>query len=450
VIAKLPLSTHAPEQTLACDAHSSIPAGRYFGEVRALAPQLADAGYAINLCTDRYAFMVGLGAALVAGVPTLMPSATAPEALAELAASYPHLVGLHDGPARPAALPPQVTALHVPDGPDQASAWADDAPLIDDGQLAAIVFTSGSQGAPTAHHKHWGKLCCNGAAESDRLDAAGMTLVPTVPAQHMYGFESSVLLTLQGGASCWRGKPFYPADVAAALVAAPRPRMLVTTPFHLGVMLDADIAMPPCDALLCSTAPLPLALAERAEAAFGAPLHEIYGCTESGQLASRRTCAQADWQLLPSGVALQYDAAGVWAHGGHVEGRVLLSDVLEPVSDGRFRLVGRHADMVNIAGKRASIAHLTAQLLAIDGVQDGCFVPQESSAKDVNGAHITRLAAVCVAPTLSTHQVLAGLRARIDPAFLPRPLRLVQAIPRNTTGKLTRSDLLALLRAETK
>jgi acyl-coenzyme A synthetase/AMP-(fatty) acid ligase len=438
----LPLSTHAPAHTLAHDARGPIPAGRYFAEVLALAPQLAGAGHAVNLCADRYAFMVGFGAALVAGVPTLMPSTTAPAALADLAKRYPGLAALHDAPAQPEALPPQVAALQVPDRFGQALAWAD-APLIAPDQLAAIVFTSGSQGEPTPHPKHWGKLCRNGAAESERLGAAGMSLVATVPAQHMYGFESSVLLALQGGASCWRGKPFYPADVTAALAAVPGPRMLVTTPFHLGAVLDAGVALPPCDALLCATAPLPAALAERAEAAFNAPLREIYGCTETGQIASRRTRTETDWQLLP-GVVLTHQAGQAWAHGGHVEQRVLLSDLIEPAPDGRFRLLGRHADMVNIAGKRTSIGYLNAQLLAIDGVRDGCFVQPADTPGD---AHITRLAALCVAPALSAPQVLAQLRARIDPVFLPRPLRLVAAMPRNATGKLARSDLLALLRA---
>jgi acyl-coenzyme A synthetase/AMP-(fatty) acid ligase len=438
---KLPLSTHAPTDTLAHGVCGPVPTGRYFAEVLALAPQLAHAHYIINLCVDRYAFMVGLGAALVADVPTLMPSDTAPAALAGLARRYHGLVCLHDEPQPVAVLPPQVAALRVPDS-DPALPWAD-APLIASEQLAAIVFTSGSEGEPSAHRKHWGKLCLNGAAESARLGAAGMTLIATVPAQHMYGFESSVLLTLQGGASCWRGKPFYPADVTAALAAAPGPRMLVTTPFHLGAVLDAGLPLPPCQALLCSTAPLPLALAERAQAAFDAPLHEIYGCTESGQIASRRPCTETDWHLLP-GVSMAHDADGAWVYGGYIEGRVRLSDVIEPQPQGRFRLAGRHADMVNIAGKRTSIAYLNAQLLSIAGVQDGCFVQQEAQ----DGTRIERLAALCVAPSLDARQVLSELHARIDPVFLPRPLVRVDAMPRTASGKLTRSDILALLRAQ--
>jgi acyl-coenzyme A synthetase/AMP-(fatty) acid ligase len=442
MIDAFPLSTHAPSQPL---AHGPVPAGRYFAEALALAPRLAGAGHVVNLCTDRYAFMVGLGAALVAGVPTLMPSTTAPAILAALAARHTGLMALHDEPRRPTALPPRMVAVRVPDT-DPALPWAE-APLIAADQLAAIVFTSGSEGEPTPHLKHWGKLCLNGAAESARLGTAGMTLVATVPAQHMYGFESSVLLTLQGGARCWRGKPFYPADVTAALAASPHPRMLVTTPFHLGAVLDAGLPLPPCEALLCATAPLSPALAKRAEAAFGAPLFEIYGCTESGQIASRRTCDGPDWEPLP-GVRMTHETDGAWVHGGHVEGRVRLSDVIEPRPEDRFRLVGRHADMVNIAGKRASIAHLTAQLLALEGVRDGCFVQGEIG----DGARIERLAALCVAPSLDAASVLAQLRERVDPVFLPRPLRMVDALPRNATGKLVRSDVLALLgaRAEAK
>jgi acyl-coenzyme A synthetase/AMP-(fatty) acid ligase len=34
----------------------------------------------------------------------------------------------------------------------------------------------------------------------------------------------------------------------------------------------------------------------------------------------------------------------------------------------------------------------------------------------------------------------------VDPAFLPRPLLLVDALPRNEVGKLPRERVLALLR----
>ena len=126
------------------------------------------------------------------------------------------------------------------------------------------------------------------AAALDRADLRGVTLVATVPPQHMYGFESSVLLALHGGATLDAARPFFPADVAAALARTRAPRLLVTTPFHLKTVLDADLALPPLALVLCATAPLSPQLAARAEERFGAPLLEIYGCTEAGQVATRR------------------------------------------------------------------------------------------------------------------------------------------------------------------
>jgi acyl-coenzyme A synthetase/AMP-(fatty) acid ligase len=57
-----------------------------------------------------------------------------------------------------------------------------------------------------------------------------------------------------------------------------------------------------------------------------------------------------------------------------------------------------------------------------------------------------------VAPGKSVRAIRAALRRHIDPAFLPRPLHLVAALPRNENGKLTRQaldELLAGLEAET-
>jgi acyl-coenzyme A synthetase/AMP-(fatty) acid ligase len=99
--------------------------------------------------------------------------------------------------------------------------------------------------------------------------------------------------------------------------------------------------------------------------------------------------------------------------------------------------------MVNIAGKRSSLAHLEAQLRAIDGVADGVFyMPEENAAGGV-----TRLAAFVVAPGLARETLLAELRRRIDAAFLPRPLVLLERLPRAPSGKLPRAALRELARA---
>jgi acyl-coenzyme A synthetase/AMP-(fatty) acid ligase len=294
------------------------------------------------------------------------------------------------------------------------------------------------------HAKSWGKLVRCVQAEISRLpvaDLTGCAILGTVPAQHMYGFESTVMLPLQCGAALCAERPFFPADIAAALHAAPAPRVLVSTPVHLRALLAAGQVLPPLELIVSATAMLPAGLAREVESRYHAPLLEIYGSTETGEMASRRTALEQQWRLFPD-VQLSTDAQHCWAHGGHIEQRTALADVLEPVAENCFLLHGRTADLVNIAGKRSSLAHLNHQLQAIPGVQDAAYFVRE----DVQGslADVTRLGALVVAPKLDAASILQALRQRIDPVFLPRPLLLVEQLPRNATGKLAQHTLRAL------
>jgi acyl-coenzyme A synthetase/AMP-(fatty) acid ligase len=55
--------------------------------------------------------------------------------------------------------------------------------------------------------------------------------------------------------------------------------------------------------------------------------------------------------------------------------------------------------------------------------------------------------AFVVAPTLTPALIIAELRKRIDAAFLPRPVVMLERLPRQLTGKLPREQLKALARA---
>jgi acyl-coenzyme A synthetase/AMP-(fatty) acid ligase len=214
---------------------------------------------------------------------------------------------------------------------------------------------------------------------------------------------------------------------------------MFTTPFHLRAWLESgDIAR--IETLVSATAPLSVGLAREAEQRAGAALFEIYGCTEAGQVATRRTSQTPEWQAF-EGVRLWNEGAQAMVSGGHVEQPTPLMDVIEVLGDGsRFLLHGRTADLVNIAGKRNSIGYLDHQLTAIPGVQDGAFFLPDEGEPD----GVTRLMAFAVAPALSAAQILAALRERIDPAFMPRPLVLVERLPRALSGKLPRDQLRAL------
>jgi len=130
------------------------------------------------------------------------------------------------------------------------------------------------------------------------------------------------------------------------------------------------------------------------------------------------------------------------ARGGHIGDQpVMLGDRLECETPEQFQLVGRSHDMLNIAGKRTSLAHLNHQLLAIAGVHDGAFFMPDDPAH----SGVVRLVAFVVAPALDNAQITTELRRRIDEAFIPRRIMRLDALPRTATGKLPREALAALL-----
>jgi acyl-coenzyme A synthetase/AMP-(fatty) acid ligase len=440
-----PLVAHATD---ALDAVFAWRHGRpisvagFLADVAAVSAALPATDHALNACSDRYLFAVSLAACAQRGILTLLPPARTPGVIAHLREAAPDLVLLidRDDDTEPSGgLPVHPIELGAPARPAAAI------PTLPGSQLIARMYSSGSTGVPQPQPKLWASLVRDAAAQVERLEgvvAPGLALLGTVPPQHAYGFESTVLIAFAGGAALTASRPFFPADIAAELDALPRPRGLVTTPFHLRTVLDAGLALPPVDLLLCATAPLTPALASAAEAAFRAPLVEIYGATETGQLATRRTTREQCWTPYAGVQVTQHDGRG-WAEGGHVLTPTPLADLIEPTGDGSFVLLGRQADMVNIAGKRSSLAYLTQVLLRVPGVVDGAFfVPEESGDADV-----TRLAAAVVAPGQTPGALMAALREHLDPVFLPRPLLMVPALPRTDTSKLPVAGLRALLRA---
>jgi acyl-coenzyme A synthetase/AMP-(fatty) acid ligase len=429
-------------------AHRSgraVCAAEFLADAERLAQSLPPGRHVLNACADRYCFAVGLAASLITGRVSLLPSTHTPEVIRHLTQFAPDAFCLTDDDTCTIELP-RLHYAHAmaPSASEARPSGTFRVPSIPDDQLAAIVFTSGSTGTPLPYRKTWGRLAACVRAEAHELgivDGRSFTLIGTVPPQHMYGFESTVLVALQSANSFTAERPFYPADIAATVAAAPRPRVLVTTPVHLRTLLAAGLEWPALDLLVSATAPLSRELACVAETHAAAPLLEIYGSTETGQIAIRRTVASEAFRLLP-GVKLRADNGQTYAHGGHIEQMTPLCDVIELSGQREFTLHGRTADLVNVAGKRSSFGYLNAQLNAIPGVLDGAFFLRDGDHGGATG--IARLAAAVVAPNLSAASLLESLRQRIDPVFLPRPLLLVNRLPRNATGKLPHQALEAL------
>jgi 4-coumarate--CoA ligase (photoactive yellow protein activation family) len=437
----LPLVLHdSPDSIIAWREDGAVTLRQFLSEVRQLAALLPSGGHLLNMCSDRYHFSVGLAAAIVAGKVSLLPSTHTPEMVRQIKAFASDVFCLTDSDTYTVDLP----QLRYPTmGTRCTEEFA--VPQIDGSQLIAVVFTSGSTGTPQPHPKTWAALVSSVQAEAaclGLLNDSCYTLVGTVPPQHMYGFESTVLMAWHSGNALSHAQPFYPADICQALADVPAPRGLVSSPVHLRALRDVVLVLPELALVVSATAPLTTQLANDIEARYDTTLMEIYGSTETGQIATRRPTQSAQWQLLP-GIRLVVEDGRTCVCGGHVEQQIPLNDHIEPVTDEYFLLHGRMDDLINIAGKRQSLANLNHLLNTIPGVEDGAFyMPDELSAD-----RVTRLAACVVAPGMDAVDLLAVLRDHIDPVFLPRPLLFVDSLPRNRTGKLPRAALQTLFQS---
>ncbi|MET0499765.1 MAG: AMP-binding protein, partial [Steroidobacteraceae bacterium] len=382
------LAVDDPDVRIAYYRGLAISAGQFIAQAEHVARALPRAAHVVNLSENRYHFLLGWVAACLREQVTLLPSDRTDDVLSRLRRDYPDHHSIDDDLIeRLVSQSAASVSRTIP------ATWQ-----LPPSRIVAIAFTSGSTGGSTTHPKTWGSLFHNSRlAAAEVLGGSHRILISTVPPQHMYGLEASLLSALTAQSILYDDKPFYPADVRRALEAVPAPRVLVTTPAHLKVLANASVELPPLERVVSATASLPLELAQRIEDAWNTQVLEIYGCTEAGVMAHRRTAQSESWRTFEGGTMVTTGAAEYLAP--QLEASVPLQDVLELRSATEFFLRGRAADMIKVAGKRASLQELTRQSLEVPGVVDAVMFVTDSE----------RPAAAVVAPGLTAAAILHEL-----------------------------------------
>lgn len=420
---------------------------QFLWHVQSVASALPEGRFAINLCDDRYLFLVALCAVIVREQTNLLPSNKNPETQQRLAERYANSYVLSDGQL---SLSEHVPAFDISEveWPSELGSCA--MPMVELEHLAVISFTSGSTGEAKANLKTWRTL-----VESTKINSRYMQPndqdvfyhLATVPGQHMWGLETSVLMPLLSNACLVDARPLYPQDIIDLLKRLPSPKCLITTPLHLRSLTTADGsvgdgAIPKLDNVLVATAPLESALAQTIEDKFETQLREVYGCSEVGSMAVRRAAKTEVWTQF-SGLNFAHNEDGQTSvNADHLPISVVLEDRLEPVDDQSFRLQGRVSDQIKIAGKRGSLLEVNTILMKYPGVADGIvfFPPQDKA--------VPRLVAIVAMEQnrpldkSDKAQLRAHFRRYLDTAFVPRPILFVDSLPREENGKLLKTKLL--------
>lgn len=432
------LSTRPLADVIAVYRSREISLATLLATAQALAKDLPEGAEVINLCSNRFHFLVYFCATLLCRGKSILPPNRQPGTIAALLDNAPsgRLV-VCDGDvdlAEPLLVSSRVfTQVEVVEAsfPVVVPHIALDAPIVE-------VYTSGSTGSPKKLVKTWRILAGTAEKLCARLDAqpeVHWDLMATVPCQHMYGLEASVMMPLRGKFVCHEHTPFFPEDVVSQLADKCRKVRLVTTPVHLRAVVQSHQNLPESLAqIISATAPLADAVAALAEQNSRAEVYEIFGFSEAGSVATRRTLSGPQWELL-EGFYFNHQPA-ILLCSDHLPAPETFPDSLDVVDDTHFRFLARAGDHINIGGKRMSLSDLLIKLQSLPAVTDAHLY----LARDGDG----RPTGFVVSES-PVKDVLQALSQVVDPVFLPRPLRKVSAIKRNATGKVTHAELLAML-----
>ncbi|MEM0911690.1 MAG: AMP-binding protein [Pseudomonadota bacterium] len=404
---------------------------------------LQDKQYAINLCKDRYLFLVSFCAVIKCKQTNLLAANKKKITQEQLSEQYEGSYLIHDGADVINAIPVFDASTWTLNS-DAVNTSTDEQhwPHIEDEHLACISFTSGSTGQSKPNLKYWHTLHkstqINGAFMLDGTDKT-VFQVATMPPQHMWGLETSILLPLFDNVCMTDSQPLFPQDILDALETLPTPRLLVSTPVHLRALVADDTALPQLDNILCATSPLDPELAGSVETRFGCTLKEVYGCSEVGSMAVRKTATECSWRGF-DGLTFDDKDDGTVVSAAHLPESIVLQDNIEFLDDGRFLLSGRVTDLIKVAGKRGSLLEINQILMRFNGLLDGVIFKPETE-----NTTARLCAIVALKPNVDKASLIAFLREHLDDALVPRPVYVVDSLPRESNGKLLKNSLYSLL-----
>ena len=299
-----------------------------------------------------------------------------------------------------------------------------------------ILFTSGSSGIPKRIVKTVG-LMSREAEITCRLFGRfldGAVICPTVDPRHLYGLTFAVWMAMTTATPVADARTVYQEQ----LLGWNRPVALVTTPTFMR-MLDTALARPHIAFCLSAAGVLDEEALARMHGWAGCAVHEIYGSTETGVVASRRHdggTLNPDWNLIDEGTLEETPEGWRLASPLLPGGTMLLDDRLALSSDHVFRLLGRRDRIVKIGEVRLSLTEIERAVKEAFGLE-ARVLPVRQAGRTVIGAVVCERASPGWTGRCPNRiETTAGLAGRLDPLARPRLWRHVADWPTDAQGKV--------------
>lgn len=353
------------------------------------------------------------------------------------------------------------------------------APLVDVAadDLAVLVFTSGTAGAPRAAMLSHGNLLANIRQHHnvpDRLQPSDV-VYGVLPPFHIYGLNVAIAATLHAGACVVLVQRFDPSTAIDTIAQRGVTVLLGAPPMWVAFAQMPDL---PPDAFakvrlaFSGAAKMPEHAADALEQRHGLVLREGYGLTEASPVVTTsvgipprrgsvgRAVDGVEVRLVDEsgGDALEGDTGEIWVKGPNVflgylhdadaTARVLgtdpadrwlrTGDVAVADADGYLYLVDRAKDLIIVSGFNVYPAEVEDALLEYPGVSEAAVI-------GVSHPHTGEAVKAYVVPEAGAHldedTLIDHCQERLARYKCPSKVLFVDELPRNLSGKLLRRQL---------
>ncbi len=327
------------------------------------------------------------------------------------------------------------------------------------GPPVLLKLTSGTTAAARAVRFRSAQLIADAEQICDTMGINEADLnFGVIPLSHSYGFSNLITPLLTRGVPMVVSSDRMPRAVLDDLACTGATVFPGMPLFYQAFVEMPDVpALPKLRLCISAGAPLKRAVARAFRQKFGQPIHSFYGASECGGICYDRQAINEEEgfvgqpvggvQLEPialtkSGTQARVRSAAVGdgyfpePNGAKLGEGVFVPDDLLTINMAGVRIVGRVSDVINVAGKKVNPAEVEALLLSHQAVRQAVVFGRSSPLRNQE-------VVACVVASADTQEadLLNFCRTRLSGWQVPKRIYLLEALPANERGKISRREL---------
>ena len=347
--------------------------------------------------------------------------------------------------------PPRIFRLGTADA---TTPWGEHSPSL-------LKLTSGTTAAPRAirFRSHQLLADCNQICDTMGISDTDLNF-GVIPISHSYGFSNLLTPLIARGVPMVVSRDSTPRAILSDLVhsnATVFPGMPVF--YQAFYEMEHVPLLPKLRLCISAGAPLQRAVSKKFREKFNLTIHSFYGASECGGICYERETTNKEEGFVGQPMkGISIELLNPNARASQIQVRsaavadsyfpepdeeklgngIFVPDDLLARDDSGFRIVGRISDVINVAGKKVNPAEVEAHLLRFNGVRQAVVFGRPVGA----GLRNEEVAAcVVVSSKITEGDLLRCCRAALSTWQVPKRIFVVDTIPMNERGKISRSDL---------